>query len=113
SRDDFLCLLKMLENYMVRRYICAERTNNMNKWFPTLWPEIMRNMKGLTFVEACRKALASNHYPPDRQICQVIQEAKFSTRYGPHRTKIRLILETIEHYLWSGTEVTVKLNSSA
>lgn len=113
SRADFICLLKMLENYMVRRYICAERTNNMNKWFPTVWPEIMQKSKEAPFIIACQKVLASNHYPQDRQIRQAIPEIKLYSRYGQHRLKIALILETIEHSLWSGTDVTVKLNNNA
>lgn len=113
TQQDFINLLKMLENYMVRRYICAERTNNMNKWFPTLWPEIIKSRTGLTFVDTCRKLLSSHYYPPDRQVRQSLQEKKLYSRYGPHRMKITLILGTIEHSLWSGTDVTIKLNGSS
>ena len=110
---EFINLLKMLENYMVRRYICAERTNSMNKWFPTLWREIEQNWKDLTFLDACRKALASYHYPSDRQVRQAAQETKLYGKTAQHRNKITLILETIEQHLWSGTDVTVKLDGTS
>lgn len=110
SLEEFVSLIKMLENYMVRRYICAERTNNMNKWFPTLWYEIQEYRKIMPFAEACQKALSTNHYPSDRQVKQSAQEMKLYGRSQQHRMKITLILETIERHLWADTEVTIKLN---
>ncbi len=111
--EEFTAFLKMLENYMVRRYICAERTNNMNKWFPTLWREIQHQRKELSFIDACRQALSTNHYPSDRQVKQLAQEMKLYSRSTQHRMKITLILETIEQHLWAGTDVTIKLKGPA
>ena len=110
--EEFTAFLKMLENYMVRRYICAERTNNLNKWFPTLWREIQLQRKELSFLDACRQALVSHYYPSDRLVKQSAQEMRLYSRSTPHRMKITLILETIEQHLWSGTDVTIKLKAS-
>ena len=40
SRDEFVEVLEILENYIVRRYLTNEPTNYLNKMFPTLWREI-------------------------------------------------------------------------
>jgi len=98
---------------MVRRYICAERTNNLNKWYPTVWREIVQNQEELPFADACRKALAAKYYPTDRQLEQSTQEMKLYGRTAQHRAKVTLILETIEHHLWAGTDVILRLNGKS
>lgn len=113
--EDFINLLKMLENTLVRRYICAERTNQTNKWFPTLWRDIEQKETelGLGFTDACRQALSSKYYPSDRQIRQAVLEVKIYGRTAQQRAKIGLVLETIEHHLWADSDVTVQLNGNS
>jgi len=113
--EDFTSLLTMLENTLVRRYICAEKTNQTNKWFPTLWREIRQKQSesGLEFNDAVRQVLSSKYYPPDRQIKQAVLEVKIYGRTTQQRAKISLVLETIEHHLWAGTDVIVQLNGNS
>jgi hypothetical protein len=42
--DDFIDLLGVLENYVVRRYLCGEPSNYLNKMFPTLWRDVIDEM---------------------------------------------------------------------
>jgi uncharacterized protein with ParB-like and HNH nuclease domain len=101
SFEDFLELFKLLENYMVRRYVCGEPTNYLNKIFPTLWQEITIEMANeLTFKQALKKVLLAKNYPPDRRIQQCIPTAKLYDNRG--RQKICLILETINRHLSKG-----------
>ncbi|MBW4636814.1 MAG: HNH endonuclease family protein [Gloeocapsa sp. UFS-A4-WI-NPMV-4B04] len=102
SFDDLLHLFKVLENYIVRRFVCSEPTNYLNKIFPTFWHDITTEMTNeLPFKEALTKVLLTKGYPPDRSIKQAIQTAKL---YGnPSRQKLCLILETINRHISKGT----------
>jgi uncharacterized protein with ParB-like and HNH nuclease domain len=51
SKDDFLDLLGVLENYLVRRHICGEPTNFLNKMFPTLWRDIKLRLRTAYLLE--------------------------------------------------------------
>lgn len=107
SQSEYLELLKILENYIVRRYICGEATNFTNKMFPTLWREIIDEMESseaaqkLSFIEAVKKVLVSKNYPPNRKICQSIRTNKIYD--NRNREKVVLILESINRLLSKGT----------
>ncbi len=59
--DDFIFVLDMLENYMVRRYLAGEQTNYLNKMFPALWREIKAKAGELSFKEAVRTVFAAKN----------------------------------------------------
>ncbi len=108
--DDLLDLFKVLENYMVRRYICGEPTNYLNKVFPTFWTDTTTEItNGLSFKDALRRVLLSKNYPPDRKVQQSIQTAKLYD--NRNRQKLCLILETINRHLSKGTGGFGVLNS--
>ncbi|MFZ5922441.1 MAG: DUF262 domain-containing protein [Chloroflexota bacterium] len=64
SQSDFLEVLAILENYIVRRYLVSEPTNYTNKMFPTLWREISQ----AKVVETLRKVIITKNYPSDSTI---------------------------------------------
>ncbi len=37
--EEFVESLNLLENYLVRRYICGKQTNYLNKMFPSIWKD--------------------------------------------------------------------------
>lgn len=43
SKDNFLCLIRLVEAYVFRRAICSIPTNSMNKTFANLWKFINKN----------------------------------------------------------------------
>jgi uncharacterized protein with ParB-like and HNH nuclease domain len=107
SLKDFLELLTILENYVIRRYVCGEATNYTNKMFPTLWYDIMAEMEGdgtnqsLSLIEATKKVLVTKSYPPDRKVIHSIRVNKIYD--NRNRDKVVLILDTINRHLSKGT----------
>ena len=100
--DDLLELFKVLENYMVRRYICAEKTNYLNTMFPTLWRDIITKVEDeLSFKEAVKKVLVTKNYPSNRNVQQSIYTTKLYDERN--QKKLYLVLETINRYLSTGT----------
>jgi hypothetical protein len=111
SLDDLLELLKVLENYMVRRYICAEKTNYLNTMFPTLWRDITTGIDNeLGFKDALKKVLVTKGYPPDRSVKQSICTVKLYDER--QQKKLGFVLETINRYLSTGTGGFTVLDSS-
>ncbi|BAU11352.1 hypothetical protein LEP3755_18450 [Leptolyngbya sp. NIES-3755] len=98
SIEQFTQTLHILENYIVRRYICREQTNYLNKMFPTLWRDVQNEVvEEVNFEDALRKALLSKNYPPDYRVQQSIRSNKLYD--DQNREKICLILETINRHL--------------
>ncbi len=95
DKNQFLESLKILENYMVRRYLAGEPTNYLNKVFPTLWKEIDTN----NFIPSLKEVVLQHNYPADYAVNQ-----KGSTRHlyensSITRAKTTLVLETVNIYL--------------
>lgn len=111
SPDNLLEVLRTLENYMVRRYICGEKTNYLNKMFPTLWRDITTEMDNeVSFNEALKKVLVTKKYPHDRSVQQSIFTAHL---YDEHnQKKLCFVLETISHHLSQNTDVKIVLDGS-
>lgn len=98
SIEQFVQTLYVLENYIVRRYICREQTNYLNKMFPTLWRDVNDEVReDLSFEEALRRVLISKNYPADYRIQQAIRSNKIYDDQS--REKICLILESINRHL--------------
>jgi uncharacterized protein with ParB-like and HNH nuclease domain len=106
---EFVDLVTLLENLMVRRYLCGQSTTILHKWFPTLWHQIERKRETASFRTACRSIIASKYYPADSQLRQAIYEVKLYERIAHHRTKITFILLSIEEHLWQETDTILQL----
>lgn len=101
AKDDFLDLLNVLENYLVRRHVCGEPTNYLNKMFPTLWRDIQVEIEnGLSFKAALREVLAEKGYPSDLKVEQAIRSRKQYDSVS--QKKLCLILESINRHLSRG-----------
>ena len=118
SRLNFLEILKILENYVLRRYVCKEATNYMNKLFPTLWREVIEEIESEienpsiqeSFLPTLKRILVSKNYPSDHKVKHYITTAKLYNDGG--QKKIVLILESINRYLSKGTGGYTKLDSN-
>jgi uncharacterized protein with ParB-like and HNH nuclease domain len=99
SQDDFVDGLKILETYIVRRYLAKESTNYLNKMFPTLSREVDINK----FSESLRKALAAKNFPSDSRLRQAAVTVKVYDRSSQTRQKLGLIFDTINRHLSSGS----------
>lgn len=92
SEDAFVGVLDVLENFMIRRWVCAVPTYGLNKVFPPLYSQARQ---AGDLVEGVKEALRTKNYPRDAEFRDRMTAAKL---YGPaeRTTKTKLILERIE-----------------
>ncbi|MEP7232151.1 MAG: DUF262 domain-containing protein [Ginsengibacter sp.] len=94
SKSDFVSILKTLENYLIRRFVCSIPTNQLNKIFPTIYPQIAaRYMDNIP--EGFKTVLQGRGYPKDNEFSLRFKETKFYGG-GDRVVKTKLILETLE-----------------
>lgn len=94
SADDFLKILQILENFVIRRFVCNLPTSLYNKLFPFLYGWARENNPS-DFVAGVQSELQRRDYPKDTVFRSRLIEAKL---YGPgeRAIKAKLILETLE-----------------
>jgi uncharacterized protein with ParB-like and HNH nuclease domain len=115
TSEEFVYLLAMMENLLVRRYLCSESQAALAKWFTVVWDDIHARWEQQSFTDACRGALSpTKYYPTDRQLRQAVQTVKLysSGRGKSSRAKITLILTSIEEHLWGDTEIIPTLRGN-
>lgn len=102
QREDFLAGLRLIETYMVRRFLNRDMTSYINRMFPTLIKDIKE--RGRTdFTTALRKALGSRNEPSD---VRLRQSAETLNLYGGDkltRQKLALIFDGINRRLSEGS----------
>lgn len=94
SKADFISILKTLENYLIRRFVCNVPTNQLNKIFPAVYPQLIANHQD-NLVEGVKIILQSKGYPKDNEFYKRFQETKFYGA-GDRQIKTKLLLETLE-----------------
>ena len=94
AQNDFLETIKVIENFIIRRFVCNIPTNQLNKIFPSLYSQIIiRNSSN--FVDGVRQNLQSRDYPKDAEFRQRLVDAKLYGA-GERLAKTKFILETLE-----------------
>lgn len=96
NKKDFVALLQILENYLIRRIVCNIPTNQLNKVFPKIFSDIQSKHSN-NIVDGLRIILQSKGYPKDNEFYSRFKEAKFYGA-GDRQIKTKLILETIEEH---------------
>lgn len=94
TKDEFVTILKTLENYLIRRFVCNVPTNQLNKIFPTVYPQIEAKYQ-TNIVEGFKTVLQGRGYPKDNEFFLRFRETKFYGG-GDRQIKTKLILETLE-----------------
>ncbi len=96
-KDEFLSVIKVIENYVVRRFVCNKPTNQLNKIFPGLFNQIRREAHS-SILAGVKAILTGRGYPKDIEFRKDLLER---TLYGSgdRQTKIRFLLERIERRL--------------
>lgn len=97
SSQDLVEGLKILEAYMVRRYLARDTVGYINRMFPTLAREIDLS----DFLTSLRRALATKNYPTDERMRQALEANELYK--GRDREKLILVLESINRYLSQGS----------
>lgn len=94
DKDGFIAILKTLENYLIRRFVCSIPTNQLNKIFPTIYP-LIQSKHSDNIIEGFKIILQSKGYPKDNEFFLRFRETKFYGG-GDRVVKTKLILETME-----------------
>jgi len=93
-KNQFVDILKILENYLIRRFICGIPTNQLNKIFPTIFIQLNNNHSD-NIVEGLKNILQSKGYPKDNEFKTRLKETRLYGS-GDRLIKSKLILETLE-----------------
>lgn len=94
SKADFVTILKTIENYLIRRFVCNVPTNQLNKIFPAVYPLLITRHQD-NHAEGVKAILQSRGYPKDTEFYTRFRETKFYGA-GDRQIKTKLILETLE-----------------
>ncbi|MDQ3281603.1 MAG: DUF262 domain-containing protein [Acidobacteriota bacterium] len=92
TKDEYLDVLAVLENFMIRRFVCGVPTHSLNKLFPPLYAQARRHTG---FSTGVREQLAMRNYPPDAEFRERMASAKLYGS-GERQVRTKLILEILE-----------------
>ncbi|ELR98938.1 DUF262 domain-containing protein [Gloeocapsa sp. PCC 73106] len=98
TENDFIEILKILENFILRRFICNVPTVGLNEIFAGLYSQVTKDtaLGSVAFIDRLKLNLQSKNYPKDLEFKEKLTEVKL---YGGNRSaKAKLILESIEDY---------------
>ena len=89
--SEFIKILKVVENYLVRRFLAGEPTNYLNSMFASLAHELMnKNVRSASSLES---ALGERNYPSDKRLGQRLAWNRIYSS-GKSR-RIVFVLETL------------------
>src|SRR5262249_42061374 len=97
SASEFSSVVRTIENYVVRRFVCFIPTNQFNKIFLGLYNQIRREAHP-SILAGVRSILAGRGYPKDVEFRKALVENSLYGS-GDRQAKIRFILERIERHL--------------
>lgn len=95
DEDEFLKILRVIENYLVRRFLAGEPANYLNSMFTTLANELKsKNEKSAASLEA---ALGDRNYPSDNRLRQrLLWNRLYSTNKS---RRIVFVFEAISRHI--------------
>jgi hypothetical protein len=92
SEDKFAEILRVLENFMVRRFVCGVPTYGLNKVFPALYAQVTAHA---TVVDGLKEVLRTKNYPRDAEFRERFISSKLYAP-GERIEKTKIILERLE-----------------
>jgi len=98
TEGEFVDVLQILENFILRRFVCNVQTRGLNKIFATLHSQVSKStaLGCDNFVERLKLTLGNRDYPKDAEFRDRLVEVKL---YGGNRSeKCKLIFESIEEH---------------
>ncbi len=91
SVDTFYEILKIVENFIIRRFICGVPTNQLNKIFPSLFKSLETN----NIVESLKETLRDKNYPKNKEFKEKFPIVRLYAS-GDRNEKATIILESLE-----------------
>jgi len=95
SEEDFVKILNIIENFIIRRFVCNIPTNQLNKIFPSLYGQAKSENPNNLVLGVC-KILQKRNYPTDIEFRARIKDARLYGS-GDRARRVKFILETIEN----------------
>jgi len=92
SESDFATVLDLLENFMIRRWVCGVPTYGLNKVFPPLYAQAKQRA---SFIDGVKEVLRTKNYPRDLDFMSRLVSAKLYAP-GERAAKVSIILERLE-----------------
>lgn len=92
----FTEIISIIENFLIRRFVCNVPTNQLNKIFPNLYTQIKQD-RFESFIQALKNNLQSKNYPRDEEFRSRLTDTKLYGS-GDRARKTKLILESIEEF---------------
>lgn len=96
SDVQFVEIISIIENFLIRRFVCNVPTNQLNKIFPNLYNQL-RHDSFDAFIQALKDNLQLKNYPRDEEFRSRLTDTKLYGS-GDRGRKTKLILESIEEY---------------
>ena len=94
NNQEFKSVLTILENYLIRRFVCGIPTNQLTKIFSGIFSQLA-SKEHQDFVEQFKIGLQSKGYPKDTEFKIKFKEARLYGS-GDRGIKTKLILEALE-----------------
>ncbi len=92
SEGEFAEVLGVLENFMIRRFVCSVPTYGLNKVFPALYAQVSQNS---SVVAGLKDVLRTKNYPRDAEFRERFISSKLYGS-GDRIEKTKIILERLE-----------------
>ena len=93
-KSDFAILLGLLENFLIRRFVCAVPTNTLNKTFPQICKQFAQQYPQ-DIVDETKKFLQGKGYPKDSEFLSRFTQTRLYGG-GDRNSKTKLILDSFE-----------------
>lgn len=94
SEADFAEILDILENFMIRRWVCSVPSYGLNKVFPALFHQASAEP---TLVDGVKAVLRSKNYPRDDEFVDRLTRSRLYAS-GERAAKTKLLLECLERH---------------
>jgi hypothetical protein len=102
SIGEFTAILDTLENYFIRRFVCAVPTYGLNKILTPLYHQAKAHP---SLLDGVRSILAQRGYPTDTEFRKALIDGRLYGG-GERLPKAKLILESLERALAGKEQVT-------
>ncbi len=96
TTNEFVDILKILENFLIRRFVCNIQTRGLNKILPVLHFNAVKQSSN--FIDGLQSYLQSQNYPKDNEFKKNLIESSAYGNDDKQAKKTRLILETLENH---------------
>ncbi|WP_419958716.1 DUF262 domain-containing protein [Psychrobacillus psychrotolerans] len=92
--EDLVKVFKVVENYLIRRFVCNIPSNELNKIFPSLIQKV-NGFSGNELLEEIKASLQNKGYPKDEEFRADLMTTRLYGS-GDRARKTKFILESLE-----------------